>query len=147
MNKKRLLVLVLLLAAAAAFFVFGLQRYVSLAFFESQRAASTPSTPPTRSNVAIYWAVYVAVTALSLPGAVPMTLVGGALFGFWLGTLLVSFASTIGATLAFLAARLVLRDWVQERFGERLSAVTPASRRKAPSISSRCGSFRSSRSS
>ena len=63
------------------------------------------------------------MTALSLPGAVPMTLIGGALFGFWLGTLLVSFASSIGATLAFLASRLVLRDWVQAKFGARMAAI------------------------
>jgi len=124
MNKKRLLVLVLLLAAFAAFFVFDLKQYVTQEFFESQRAridAFYAAHP--LQTVAVYFIAYVAVTALSLPGAVPMTLVGGALFGFWLGTLLVSFASTVGATLAFLAARLVLRDWVQSRFGERLSAV------------------------
>ncbi len=124
MNQKRLLVLVLLLAAIAAFFVFDLKQYVTQEFFESQRAridAYYAAHP--LQTVAVYFVAYVAITALSLPGAVPMTLVGGALFGFWLGTLLVSFASTIGATLAFLAARLVLRDWVQSRFGERLSAV------------------------
>jgi pyruvate/2-oxoglutarate dehydrogenase complex dihydrolipoamide dehydrogenase (E3) component/uncharacterized membrane protein YdjX (TVP38/TMEM64 family) len=124
MNRKRLLVLVLLLAAVAAFFAFDLKQYVTQEFFESQRAridAFYAAHP--LQTVAAYFIAYVAVTALSLPGAVPMTLVGGALFGFWLGTLLVSFASTIGATLAFLAARLVLRDWVESRFGERLSAV------------------------
>jgi uncharacterized membrane protein YdjX (TVP38/TMEM64 family) len=114
LNTTRLLVLVRLLAAIAAFFVFDLKQYVTQAFFESQRAridAFYAAHP--LQTVAVYFAAYVAITALSLPGAVPMTLVGGALFGFWLGTLLVSFASTIGATLAFLAARLVLRDWVQ----------------------------------
>ena len=124
MNKKRLLVLVLLLAAITAFFVLDLKQYVTQAFFESQRAridAFYAAHP--LQTAAVYFVTYVAITALSLPGAVPMTLVGGALFGFWLGTLLVSFASTIGATLAFLAARLVLRDWVQARFGDRLAAV------------------------
>jgi pyruvate/2-oxoglutarate dehydrogenase complex dihydrolipoamide dehydrogenase (E3) component/uncharacterized membrane protein YdjX (TVP38/TMEM64 family) len=124
MNRKRLLVLVLLAAAIAAFFVFDLKQYLTQEFFDSQRArldAYYAAHP--LQTVAIYFVAYVAITALSLPGAVPMTLVGGALFGFWLGTLLVSFASTIGATLAFLAARLVLRDWVQARFGARLSAV------------------------
>src|SRR5512137_1282457 len=124
MDKKRLLVLLVVLAAIAAFFVFDLRQYLTQAFFEAQRARIDAfySAHPLQT-VAVYFIAYVAVTALSLPGAVPMTLVGGALFGFWLGTLLVSFASTIGATLAFLAARLVLRDWVQSRFGERLSAV------------------------
>ena len=66
---------------------------------------------------------YVAVTALSLPGAAIMTLVGGAIFGLLSGTVLVSFASAIGATLAFLASRLLLRDWVQKKFGDRLAPV------------------------
>jgi pyruvate/2-oxoglutarate dehydrogenase complex dihydrolipoamide dehydrogenase (E3) component/uncharacterized membrane protein YdjX (TVP38/TMEM64 family) len=124
MNKKRLLVLFVVLVAVAAFFVFDLRQYVSQAFFESQRAridAFYAAHP--LQTVAVYFVVYVAVTALSLPGAVPMTLVGGALFGFWLGTLLVSFASSIGATLAFLASRLVLRDWVRQRFGARMGAI------------------------
>ncbi len=71
----------------------------------------------------IYFAGYVVVTALSLPGAAVMTLAGGALFGFWYALLLVSFASSIGATLAFLVSRVLLRDWVQKRFGRHLGAV------------------------
>jgi uncharacterized membrane protein YdjX (TVP38/TMEM64 family) len=70
-----------------------------------------------------FFVVYVAVTALSLPGAAIMTLAGGAVFGLLWGTVLVSFASSIGATLAFLASRFLLRDWVQARFGERLRAI------------------------
>ncbi|MCI5120713.1 MAG: pyridine nucleotide-disulfide oxidoreductase, partial [Candidatus Electrothrix sp. AUS4] len=66
---------------------------------------------------------YILVTALSLPGAVIMSLGGGALFGLWLGFLLVSFASTIGATLAFLASRFLLRDAIQRRFGEKLTDI------------------------
>ncbi|MCB2136108.1 MAG: FAD-dependent oxidoreductase [Rhodobacteraceae bacterium] len=72
---------------------------------------------------AVFFIAYVAVTALSLPLAVWMTLAAGALFGFWFGLLLVSFASSIGATLAFLAARFFLRDWVQEKFGQRLGTI------------------------
>jgi len=71
----------------------------------------------------ILFALYVAVTALSLPVAVWMTLAIGALFGFWWGLLIVSFASSIGATLAFLAARFFLRDWVRARLGTRAEAV------------------------
>src|SRR5512139_332497 len=132
MNRKRLLVLALLLAAIAAFFILDLKQYVTQEFFESQRARIDAfyAAHPVQT-VAVYFVAYVAITALSLPGAVPMTLVGGALFGFWLGTLLVSFASTIGATLAFLAARLVLRDWVQSRFGERLAAVNAGIEKEA----------------
>lgn len=70
-----------------------------------------------------YFGVYVVVTALSVPGAAVMTLAGGALFGLWWGTLLVSFASSVGATLAFLIARLVCRSLVRDRFGDRLERV------------------------
>ncbi len=73
--------------------------------------------------VAAYMTIYVTVTALSLPGAVIMTLAGGALFGVLAGTVIVSFASTMGATVACFVARFILRDWVQGRFGDRLSAI------------------------
>ncbi|MEJ2696489.1 MAG: TVP38/TMEM64 family protein [Candidatus Sulfobium sp.] len=66
---------------------------------------------------------YILVTSLSLPGAAALTIAGGALFGLWTGTIVVSFASSIGATLACFAARFVLRDWVQSRFGEKLKRV------------------------
>ena len=74
-------------------------------------------------TAALFFLAYVAVTALSLPLAVWMTLAAGALFGFWGGFILVSFASSIGATLAFLAARFFLKGWVQGRFGNRFAAV------------------------
>jgi len=70
-----------------------------------------------------YLVVYIAVTGLSLPGAVVLTLAGGALFGFWYGLLLVSFASSLGATLACAVSRLLLRDWVQQRFERQLRSV------------------------
>ncbi len=81
---------------------------------------------------AAFFAVYVAVTALSLPLAVWMTLAAGALFGFWWGLVLVSFASTIGATLAFLAARFLLRDWVRARMGPRADTIDRGLRRDGP---------------
>ena len=67
--------------------------------------------------------IYILITALSLPGAAVMTLAGGALLGFWLGTLAASLASTIGATLACFVSRYVLRDWVQGKFGDKLAAI------------------------
>ena len=73
--------------------------------------------------VSIFMAVYIAVTAASLPGAAILTLAAGAFFGVVLGTAIVSVASTVGATLAFLASRHLLRDWVQSRFGDRLKAL------------------------
>jgi len=72
---------------------------------------------------AVFFATYVAIAALSLPLAVWMTLAGGALFGFWWGLLIVSFASSIGATLAFLAARFLLRDWVRAKLGARMQSI------------------------
>jgi pyruvate/2-oxoglutarate dehydrogenase complex dihydrolipoamide dehydrogenase (E3) component/uncharacterized membrane protein YdjX (TVP38/TMEM64 family) len=81
---------------------------------------------------ATFFLAYVAVTALSLPLAVWMTLAAGALFGFWWGLALVSFASTTGATLAFLASRYLLSDWVHEKFGSRLTAITEGMRRDGP---------------
>ncbi len=124
MDRKRLVVLGLIVAAVAAFFVFDLKQYVTPEYFATQRARIDAfyAAHPLQTMLA-YFLIYIAVTALSLPGAAVMTFVGGAIFGFWLGTLLVSFASSIGATLAFLASRLVLRDWVQQKFGERLAAV------------------------
>ena len=68
-------------------------------------------------------AIYIVVTALSLPGAAVMTLAGGAMFGFWIGCIVVSFASTIGATIACFVARFLLRDWVQNRFGDKLTSI------------------------
>ena len=77
----------------------------------------------------LFFGAYVAVTALSLPLAVWMTLAAGALFGFWKGLVIVSFASTLGATLAFLAARYLLRDWVHGRMGRRADAIDAGMRR------------------
>ncbi|WP_394240742.1 TVP38/TMEM64 family protein [Vibrio astriarenae] len=71
----------------------------------------------------IYFFAYVGITAFSVPGAAVVTLLGAALFGFWTSLVLVSFASTIGATLAFLSSRFLLRDWVQGKFGDKLSVI------------------------
>jgi dihydrolipoamide dehydrogenase len=124
MDKKKLALLAVIVAAIAAFFVFDLKQYLTLEFFQASRAkidAYYAAHP--LQTIAIYFAVYIAVTALSLPGAAIMTLAGGAIFGLVVGTIVVSFASSIGATLAFLAARFLLRDWVQGRFGDRLKPL------------------------
>lgn len=124
MSTSRLVLVVALAAAVSAFFALDLGRYLSLAFFEAQRSSIDAyyAAHPWQA-AAIYVTGYIAVTALSLPGAAIMTLAGGAIFGFVVGTVLVSFASTIGATLAFLTARFLLRDWVQQRFGDRLAPL------------------------
>lgn len=121
---KRIVLLVLVAALLAAFFAFDLGRFFTLEALKAsqeQFAAQYAATP--YLVMGAYFVVYVAVTALSLPGAAVMTLAGGALFGLATGTLLVSFASSLGATLAFLVARFVLRDSVQNRFGDRLAAI------------------------
>ena len=121
---KKKLLLALVIAAFAGFIVFDLDRYLTLDYLQSQRAALAAyqaSHPLT--VVAIYFAVYVVVTALSLPGAAVMTLAAGALFGLGWGVLIVSFASSIGATLAFLVARTLLHDWVQRRFAQQLRPI------------------------
>lgn len=123
MVKKAILVLVLL-GAIAAYFVFDLGQTLSLENFKASQAeivAAKDANPVL--YIAGFFILYVAVTGLSIPGAAIMTLVAGALFGVLLGTIIVSFASTLGATLAFLSARFVLRDWVQSKFGERLRAI------------------------
>jgi len=124
MNKRKLALLALMAALVAAFFALGLQHYLSLAYFKSRQdeIRALLSAHPLAAAGA-YFLAYVAVAALSLPGATLMTLVGGALFGLGWGLLLVSFASSVGATLAFLVARFVLFDAVQKRFGKRLAAI------------------------
>jgi uncharacterized membrane protein YdjX (TVP38/TMEM64 family) len=76
--------------------------------------------------------IYILSTSLSLPGATILTLAGGALFGFWAGGLVVSFASTMGATLACVVSRFVLRDWVQGKFGDRLATINEGIAREGP---------------
>ncbi len=124
MKTSRIAVLVVVATLVAAFFAFDLGQYFSLDYFKSQQAAITAYFQANPAQTAaIFFAVYVAVTALSLPGAAIMTLVAGAIFGLLWGTVLVSFASSIGATLAFLTSRFLLRDWVQGKFGDKLKAI------------------------
>jgi pyruvate/2-oxoglutarate dehydrogenase complex dihydrolipoamide dehydrogenase (E3) component/uncharacterized membrane protein YdjX (TVP38/TMEM64 family) len=106
------------------FFAAGAQRYLSFEQLKGQQAAlqSWHAAHPLQGALG-FFLTYVAVTGLSLPGAALMTLVGGAVFGLLWGTILVSFAACIGATLAFLASRFVLRDWVQQRFGRFLDPI------------------------
>jgi pyruvate/2-oxoglutarate dehydrogenase complex dihydrolipoamide dehydrogenase (E3) component/uncharacterized membrane protein YdjX (TVP38/TMEM64 family) len=123
MKKSKLIVLLVVIAAIAAFFIFDLGRYFSLDYFKGQQAAIAAYYQANPVQTAgIFFALYVVVTALSLPGAALMTLVAGAIFGLVTGVILVSFASTIGATLAFLVARFLLRDSIQAKFGDKLKS-------------------------
>lgn len=121
---KRIAVITVIALAIAAFFFFDLGDYLTLDTLKSRHAqlAGFQSEHPLLLAGG-YFLVYLVVTTLSLPGATLMTLAGGAIFGLGQGLLLVSFASSIGATLAFLVARFLLHDWVQERFGERIRLI------------------------
>ena len=124
MKNKKTLVLLALIALIALFFIFDLGRFFSLAYIKAQQGnfAELYAQRPVLV-ISAFFVIYVAVTALSLPGAAIMTLVGGAIFGLGVGTLIVSFAASIGATLAFLAARFVLGESVQNKFGARMAEI------------------------
>ncbi len=125
MNKfsTKLLVLAIGTILGISFFVFDLHQYLTIDYLKQQQQAFAGFYADNRFlTIAIYMAIYILIAALSLPGAAIMTLAGGALFGLWTGLVAVSFASTIGATLAFLVSRFLLRDWVQDKFGAKLAA-------------------------
>ncbi len=120
----RLFLILIILALIVAYFFLGLDSYLTLEFLQSQQASLQSYYQDHQlETVLIYFLVYVLTTALSLPGATVLTLAGGAFFGLGLGLLVISFASTIGATCAFLVARFLLRDSIQKRYGDRLARI------------------------
>ena len=122
LKKISLIAFLALIAGAVAFL--DLQRFLDLDYLKAQQTqfqALYHAHPA--ALLTGYGLLYVVVTAFSIPGAVVLTLAGGALFGLLAGTIVVSFASTLGATLACAVARYLLRNWVQERFGERLQKI------------------------
>ena len=124
MKRKQAVLLGVLVLPIAAFFAFDLQRFLTLEYFAAQRdaiAAFHAWAPLTTAGA--FFALYVAVTGLSLPGAALLTLIAGAIFGFGQGVVLVSFASSLGATLAFSIARYLFRDAVRARFERQLAAI------------------------
>jgi pyruvate/2-oxoglutarate dehydrogenase complex dihydrolipoamide dehydrogenase (E3) component/uncharacterized membrane protein YdjX (TVP38/TMEM64 family) len=123
-STRKILLLVALVAGIGAFFAFDLGRFLSLDYLKQSQAAFADLYAQHPWQVAgAYFVLYVAATALSLPGAAIITLAGGAIFGLLWGTVIVSFASTIGATLAFLVSRFILRSTVEARFGQRLAEI------------------------
>lgn len=124
MNKKQIVVLLLLAAAVGCWFLLDVGALLNLSRLQQElgELQAFRTDKPLLSGL-IYLGLYVIVTGLSLPGAAVMTLAGGALFGFWYALLLVSFASSIGATLACLVSRVLLRDWVQGRFERQLQSL------------------------
>ncbi|PWQ98097.1 FAD-dependent oxidoreductase [Leucothrix arctica] len=132
MNKKVIVVGVIALLMAA-FFLFDLQQYLSLDFIKSkQQAFNSYYDNNVVLTLVIFFLVYVIMAALSLPGAVILTVLAGALFGLFTGLIVVSFASTIGATLAFLVARYLLRDTLQSRYSEKLKVINEGVEKEGP---------------
>ncbi|MBD1176690.1 TVP38/TMEM64 family protein [Vibrio cholerae] len=122
MYKK--LIIALVLIAIAALLVTQFSQYLTLDVAKAKQAELANYIDAHLLQAAlIYFVVYVLLTAFSIPGATVVTLLGAALFGFWLSLLLASFASTIGATLAFLSSRFLLRDWVQAKFADKLQTI------------------------
>jgi uncharacterized membrane protein YdjX (TVP38/TMEM64 family) len=121
---RKYIIIAVFCAAFAAFILVDMDRYLTLDAVQGQAGALRAYQAEQPIVVAgSFFLLYVAATAFSIPGAAILTLVAGALFGVLWGTIIVSFASTIGATCAFLSSRTVLGEWVQGRFGDRLSVL------------------------
>ncbi len=123
MSVKKIGLALAILAVLAAYYFFDGRQYLSVDFFRDIYRREPLLT------AGVYFAVYVLATAFSLPAAAFLTVIGGMLFGLWWGTLLASFASTLGATLAFLFSRYLLRDWVQARLGRYLRRINEGVKR------------------
>ncbi|MBA3511125.1 MAG: FAD-dependent oxidoreductase [Sphingomonas sp.] len=120
----KIAILLLIVGGIGLFFLFDLQDYLTIKNLKTQHGQLVAFAQQRPLFVAaLFFAAYIAVTALSLPGATVMTLAAGAIFGLLTGLLIVSFASAIGATLAFLSSRYLLRDWVKARFSRHVQAI------------------------
>ena len=127
MNKgtvKKIAIIFLIACLIASFFFFDLDKYMTLSYLKQSKEKFTAlySEQPVLV-LSTYIIIYILSTALSLPGATVLTLAGGAFFGLFVGVLTVSFASTIGATLACFVSRYLLRDWVQKKFEDKLTVI------------------------
>ncbi|MEP0643153.1 VTT domain-containing protein, partial [Parasphingorhabdus sp.] len=130
---KKILILIVFAIAIASFFYFDLGSQLTLANLKEQQGnfdAQYQAAP--FLVIGIFFLIYVAVTAASVPGALILTLAAGALFGVVTGTIIVSFASSIGATIAFLSSRYLFRDTVKARFGDRLKAIDDGVEKDGP---------------
>ena len=123
---KKLIILALIVTIFVAIYMFDGQQYFTPDFYQTLFVEQPLLT------AAIFFVVYVIATALSIPGAAALTLIGGAIFGLGWGLLLISFASTIGATIAFLMSRLLFKDWVQNKFGNYLTSINEGIEKDGP---------------
>jgi uncharacterized membrane protein YdjX (TVP38/TMEM64 family) len=123
-NVRKIIIGCVVVLGIVVFRYFDLGQYLSLDYLKASQARFLELYLENRLLVAAaYMGIYIVVTALSLPGATVLTLAGGGLFGLVIGTLVVSIASTIGATLACMVSRFLLREWVQDKFGDRLATI------------------------
>src|SRR4030043_2111090 len=124
MKLKRIIILVVIVGLVVAVKALNLDQYLTLSYLKGSLDKFKTLYENHRFMViAGYFGVYVLTTSLSLPGASPLGIAGGALFGFWTATIVVSFASTIGATLACSVSRFFLRDWIQRKFNDKIAKV------------------------
>jgi dihydrolipoamide dehydrogenase len=124
MSKGKAFLGLIIIIAVAAFFYFDISQYLSLEYFKTQQAEVEQFvTANLLESILLFSLLYIATTALSLPGAALLTLIAGALFGLIVGLVIVSFASTIGATLALLVSRYLLRDSIQNKFSNQLKSI------------------------
>ncbi|WP_320008182.1 TVP38/TMEM64 family protein [Maridesulfovibrio sp.] len=122
--KKKILILILLVSIAVLFFAFDLDRFFTLEYLKNSRQEfQTFYDQNPFWTISSFFLIYVFVVGINLPGATVLGLAGGALFGFTVGVLIISFASTIGATMACFFSRYLFRDYVQRKFGDRLDKV------------------------
>jgi len=123
-SMKKVAIVILVIGLFALFKILHLDQYLTISYIKASQSKFAFLYGEHRVLViAAYMLIYILATSLSVPGAVVLTVAGGALFGFWIGMLVVSFASTIGATLACSVSRFLLRDWVQSRFTDKISRI------------------------
>jgi uncharacterized membrane protein YdjX (TVP38/TMEM64 family) len=121
---KRIGLIVALVAIIGILNYFNINQYLSFEYLKSEHAnIQSYINDHLIYSTALFFTLYVCVTAVSIPGATVLTLGGGAIFGFWHGLIVISFASTLGATMAFFISRFLLRDFVQKKFSEKISAI------------------------
>ncbi len=128
---NKIIIVLAIVLLILLFRLLHLDDYLTLAYLqESREQLALLYAERTGLVIAVYMLIYIVATALSLPGAMILTLAGGALFGLVTGTIVISFASTIGATLACMVSRFLLRDWVQKRFGDKLQRINAGMERE-----------------
>ncbi len=121
---KKIIIVSTVLLAVLAFKLLNLGQYLNLGYIKESQAVFAAFYSEHRTlTIVSYMLIYITATALSLPGAAILTLAGGAMFGLVSGSIIISFSSSIGATLACAVSRYLLRDWVQEKFGDKLQKI------------------------